>query len=141
MKFTMDGSLIAAVALILGNAAGASSLLLLRLSSGFWVGYGRFVLIATLVIITGGKAGVLSLPKGLVDQPPPANTMGNRERAVPILTIAVALALPLPAVLILQRPAANPITTFQTIQPGITYREVQAVLAQPQVASPLADSF
>jgi hypothetical protein len=134
-------SLTIALLLILGNASGANSWLMLRLPSGFWIGYGMFVLIAALVIVTWGKAGVLSLGKQFADRQAQPGTMTKRERAVAGLTFAVALALPLAAVLVLYSPEPDPVATFETIQPGMTYQEVQAVLVHPQVAGPLARSF
>jgi hypothetical protein len=55
-------SLIVSLLLILGNASGASSWLIWRLPSGFWIGYGMFGLFAALIIVTWAKAGVLPTP-------------------------------------------------------------------------------
>jgi hypothetical protein len=55
------------------------------------------------------------------------------------LVILGALACALPAVSLRQSPQL--VAEFQTIQPGMTYQEVQAVLVRPHVAGPLAESF
>jgi hypothetical protein len=53
-------SLIAALALMFGNAAGTNSWLSSRIPNGFWICYALFLAIAALVVITWRKAGVLS---------------------------------------------------------------------------------
>jgi hypothetical protein len=55
------------------------------------------------------------------------------------LVILVALACALPAVLMPQSPKL--VAEFESIQPGMTYQEVRAVLVRPHVAGPLAESF
>jgi hypothetical protein len=55
------------------------------------------------------------------------------------LVILGVPACALPAVLMHQSPQL--VAEFQTIQPGMTYQEVQAVLVRPHVAGPLAESF
>jgi hypothetical protein len=52
-------SLIVALALVLGNASGASSWIGWRIPHGFWITYVMYLAIAALIVITWGKAGVL----------------------------------------------------------------------------------
>jgi len=63
----------------------------------------------------------------------------NRPRVVACLAMAVALTWVLAAVFFPRSP--DPVVGFQAIQPGMTYEEVKAVLAQPHLARPLACSF
>jgi hypothetical protein len=64
-----------------------------------------------------------------------SNAVGKRPWVIAGLALLAALAF----ALVLRNP--NPVAEFEKIQPGMTYQEVQAVLVQPHVASPLARSF
>jgi hypothetical protein len=70
-------SLALALMLILGNATGASSWIGARISGGFWIGYGLFLVIGALVVATWAQAGLLTL----ADKSAESSTTDDRGRS------------------------------------------------------------
>ena len=60
----LRASQVFALTLILGNAAGASSWIIWRITNGFWICNVLFLTIGALVVVTWREAGMLSLAKG-----------------------------------------------------------------------------
>ena len=63
-----------------------------------------------------------------------------RKRLGFLAAVAVVAALPFVLPAVLGHRSSNPVGAFRTIQPGMTYREVQSILAQPHVTAPLSQA-
>jgi hypothetical protein len=72
-------------------------------------------------------------------QHPSAMSAAGKRLWTSAFLACVVLTFLLAFVLVPQR--RDPTAEFQAIKPGMTYQQVQAVLAQPHVAGPLARSF
>jgi hypothetical protein len=73
-----------------------------------------------------------TLPDPSADPSSLPRTMSQRPWFVAGLVFVIALTLALAVLPVLSRP--DPAATFQTIQPGMSYNEVKAVLSQRHVA-------